>query len=439
MVLCGVLFLVYNANGREIGSFDTQPSKFAARELLLRGTLALNHVVGATPEYAERWGFINAADGRYRSIYSPVPSLAAAAITWPLWKIGLIDIRAPAAPALMAKLTASLLISLSAVLAFLAARAYASRGQALLVAFGLGLGTGFWSTASQTLWQTETSTLGLTIAVLAFAKPGGHLTLRRAIAIGIGLGLAVITRPQLAPAVIAILAGTWLRTSVRNAIITSAIIAVFAAVLATQNLRWFGHALGALPLIQAYNASVHKSGASFRLSPEGWLGLLVSPSRGLLVFSPIALVAAWGLRPAIKEGWRAPAVWCLIAAAAQYALYATYSVWWGGHTYGPRYMLDVLPLLVPAAAVGVARLSSNPLMRSAGALGLAWWVLVAATGAFCYPADQWNVVPNDIDRNHARLWSWTDTQIGRCWHTGLSPQNFTLFDRLSVRRSTTPH
>src|SRR4029079_14561489 len=85
-----VLFLAYNANGREIGSFDTQPTKFSPRELLLRGTLALNHVVGATPQYAERWGFINAADGRYRSIYSPVPSLVAAGITWPLWKIGLI-------------------------------------------------------------------------------------------------------------------------------------------------------------------------------------------------------------------------------------------------------------------------------------------------------------------------------------------------------------
>ena len=33
------LLLVYNSNGREIGSYDTQPTKFAARELLLRGTL----------------------------------------------------------------------------------------------------------------------------------------------------------------------------------------------------------------------------------------------------------------------------------------------------------------------------------------------------------------------------------------------------------------
>ena len=44
--IVAVLLLVYNANGREIGSYDSQPTKFAARELLLRGTLTLNHVVG---------------------------------------------------------------------------------------------------------------------------------------------------------------------------------------------------------------------------------------------------------------------------------------------------------------------------------------------------------------------------------------------------------
>lgn len=427
------LFLAYNANGREIGSFDTQPTKFAARELLLRGTLALNHVVGATPQYAERWGFINAADGRYRSIYSPVPSLVAAAMTWPFWKAGVIDIRAPAAPALIAKLTASLLMSISGVLAFFAARAYLSRGSAALLTVGLGLGTGFWSTASQTLWQTETSTLGLMVAVLAFAGTHEHIGTWRAIAVGIGLALAAVTRPQLAPAVIVLLAGTWVRTSAWNAIVATTVIGAFAAALVTQNLRWFGHALGALPLIQEQNAMVHASGPSFRFSPEGWLGLLVSPNRGLLIFSPIVLVTATGIRPAISDGWRRPLRWCLIAAAAQYAVYATYSVWWGGHTYGPRYMLDVLPLLVPPAAAGLPRLRRSPVVRIGGALALAWSILVAATGAFCYPADQWNVVPNDIDRHHARLWSWSDMQIVRCWRTGFSAQNFTLLDRRSVR------
>ena len=87
-----VLLVAYNANGREIGSYDTRPTELAARELVLRGTLALNHVVGATPAYADRWGIMLGRDGRYRSVYSPVPAIEAAALTWPFWKLGIVDI-----------------------------------------------------------------------------------------------------------------------------------------------------------------------------------------------------------------------------------------------------------------------------------------------------------------------------------------------------------
>src|SRR5262249_6430529 len=62
------LMIVYNANGREIGSYDTQPTELAARELPLPGTLRRNHVVGQAPAYAERGGFSLAADGSYRSV-----------------------------------------------------------------------------------------------------------------------------------------------------------------------------------------------------------------------------------------------------------------------------------------------------------------------------------------------------------------------------------
>jgi hypothetical protein len=426
------LFLVYNANGREIGSFDSQPTKFAARELLLRGTLGLNHVVGATPEFATRWGFILAADGRYRSIYSPVPAVIAASVTWPFWKSGLIDIRAPLAPALMAALTASILVAFAVTLAFLTARRRLGRRPALLLAVGLGLGTQLWSTVSQTLWQTETAILGLALAVWAFdtsEQVGGA----EAIAIGTGLGLAAATRPQLAPAVAILVAGTWVRARPRHAALATLILAGFLAVLCALNLRWFGHPLGALPLLQEMNARVHATGASFGLHTEGFLGLLVSPSRGLLVFSPIVLVAVVSVPTALTSGWRSPLLWCALGLMAQFGLYGSYSVWWGGHTYGPRYLLDMLPLAVPLAATMMA-VRLGPFARSAAWIALGWSVLVAGTGAFCYPNDRWNVEPTDIDRAHERLWSVSDNQIRRCWKEGPSPQNFSLFSRAAVRR-----
>jgi hypothetical protein len=189
-------------------------------------------------------------------------------------------------------------------------------------------------------------------------------------------------------------------------------------------------------MLQDLNSRVHATGASFRLTAEGFVGLLVSPSRGLLIYSPVMLVAAAGIWRSFAEGWRSPLPWCSLALAAQYALYASYAVWWGGHTFGPRYLIDVLPVAVPLAAVAMSRPRWGPIARLTMAVALAWSVVVAATGAFCYPNDLWNIDPSDVDRNHARLWSVSDPQILRCWRRGLSPDNFSLFDRAAVRRST---
>lgn len=431
--LLAAMFLVYNANGREIGSYDTQPTKLAARELLLRRTLALGHVVGATPAFADRWGFIEGTDGNYRSIYSPAPAVMAALIAWPFWKAGLLDLRAPMAPAALAVLGASLLTALAVVLAFFSARQRLPRGQALLLAAALGLGTGFWNTASQTLWQTDTAVFGLGIAVLAFAAPAGRLRARAAILMGLGLGLTVVTRSQLAPMAGVLILGAWYRGSFRGAAAATAVVGLFAAALCIANVRWFGHPLGALPLLQDRNALVHATGASFRLSLEGLAGLLISPSRGLLIFSPVVLVAAAGVRSALRETWASPLRWCAAALAIQYLVYGSYAVWWGGHTYGPRYMLDLLPLTVPLAAAAMARLPWPPLATGAAVVALAWSLLVAGTGAFCYPNDQWNSSPTDVDRDHVRLWDWSDNQIQRCWTAGVSPQNFSLFDPNALR------
>ncbi len=425
------MLLVYNANGREISSYDSRPSALAARELLLRGTLDLNEVVAATPEYGRRWGFILARDGRYRSIYSPVPAIVAAAITWPFWRAGIVDLTAPFATQAMAKITASAFVALAVVFAYLTARVTAGHRVAVLVAVGLGLGTGYWSSASQTLWQMETALAGLSIAVFALVRRRADSGSTDGAVMGAGLALAAAARPQLAPAVAILLVALLWRAPRTVGIIAALIVGIAASLLMFFNLRWFGHPLGALPLLTGANADIHEIRTTFRLPGEGLAGLLISPSRGILVFSPVILIALAAVPRALRAGTPSPVFWCLLAAIAQFGVYATYSVWWGGHTYGPRYMLDILPLLVPLAA---ATLSANSRIWRPIAIPLfVWSVVVAATGAFCYPNDAWNSRPTDIDRDHARLWSISDNQIWRCWTAGPSPQNFALFKHPPVR------
>jgi len=159
--------------------------------------------------------------------------------------------------------------------------------------------------------------------------------------------------------------------------------------------------------------------------------LLLSPSRGLLIFSPVVVVVFAGLsRRQLTVDLR----WLAMALLLQFGVYASYSVWWGGHTFGPRYTSDLLVVLAPFGALGLSRIVRSRVGVAAAWLLFIWSVTVSALGAFVYPHEAWNTTPLEVDRYHDRLDDWSDTQIGRAWHSATSPQNFSLFSRASVRR-----
>jgi hypothetical protein len=106
---------------------------------------------------------------------------------------------------------------------------------------------------------------------------------------------------------------------------------------------------------------------------------------------------------------------------------ALFSVWWGGHSFGPRLLADVLPALV-LGLVPVWRTVWRPGPRRwlAGA-AFAASVLVEAVGAFHYPSPrhvEWNWTPKDVDWAHERLWDWRDPQLLRLLRNGPATPGF---------------
>jgi hypothetical protein len=150
-------FLFFNANGREIGSYDSQPQKYLALEIAAHHSLGLGRVIGRVPALADRPAFVLDRHGIYRSAY-PLPSaLVAGAVAWTLGRLHLVDLDAPLAANLVAKTTASAMTALLVACAFLAARRRVPPGGAAAIALALGAGTNLWGSVSQTLWQQETS------------------------------------------------------------------------------------------------------------------------------------------------------------------------------------------------------------------------------------------------------------------------------------------
>ncbi len=76
----------------------------------------------------------------------------------------------------------------------------------------------------------------------------------------------------------------------------------------------------------------------------GIFGLLVSPGQGLLWYSPVLLLAAGG------TGWfwrraRWPVLFAWILAGLYVLVYAKWYMWHGGFSWGPRFLVPVLPFL----------------------------------------------------------------------------------------------
>lgn len=421
-----VAFLVYNANGREIGSYDSQPAKFTAMALAGRGTFLLNRIVGERPLLAERPAFVKDRRGNWRAATPVFSAVPAAAVAWIASTARVLDLESSRAPEVVAKVAASLTTALAVAFAFAAAGQRVSGRAAVLIAGAFGFGTNLWGCASQTLWQHDLVLFGLTGAIALLAVPG-HVEPRRAVGAGVSLAIALAARPYVAPAVGVLALSTMLRTRGPARALSMIPVVLAGLTVAGTNLLWFGNLLGGVSNLEALNPAIHGVTSSF--NPEPWigaLGLLGSANRGLLVFSPVVAFALPGFAAAWREGPRNDLFWCACAFVAQFALYACYSTWWGGHTYGPRYMLDTLPMLVPLAAAWFPVLAARRSLQAVAVAALAWSVYVAWLGAFVYPSGSWNLHPRNVDRFHERLWDFADTQIRRSATAPMSPQNFNL-------------
>lgn len=429
------LCAVYSANGRESGSTDSQAAKYLARDIVLHHTLTLEATVAAQPLLGERAAFARDREGRWRPAYGVVPGLVAAVPATLLHASGAIDMAAPRAPNLIAALTATILTAAAVTLVFLALRRSGHENAALLTALALGLGTNYWATVSQTLWQHESVAFGLALALWSWWRRPSPSLLYLILG-GCGLAFAGAARMQVAPMILVWLGGIAATAGWRRALVPAGIVAGVGLVEIARNLVWFGHVLGASTATESLHPLLHDLPGP--LASEPWwnaLGLLISPSKGLLLYSPIVLVAVFALGLVRRTADWSSVRWLVAAAGVQFILYSWYAVWWAGHTFGPRYLMDVLIPLTPLGAAGACWILQRRVARWVAAGALAWSIAVSAMGAFVYPNERWNTWPVDVDRHHDRLWEWRDSQISRALRSRPSPQNFNLFNRSAVRRT----
>jgi hypothetical protein len=285
---------------------------------------------------------------------------------------------------------------------------------ALAATFIFALCTSMWSTATRGLWQHGPLVLMLVVTMLLLQRAAKRPALVQYASLP--LAMAYIIRPT---------------ASVPIVVISSYVLIYYRAWF----IRYVGWALlVAIPWI-AFNFDIYGNilspyylGLSYGGSPslaEALTGNLISPSRGLFVFSPVLLFALSGFWLSLRDKEQRP-LHLAYGAIVVITLVAISLIpaWWAGHSFGPRYTTDLIPFFVYFVAFNfglVARYSGTRRIALVSGIGVLAAVsfCIHAHGAFRFPPWQWNVVPQNIDDNPSRLWDWRDLQFLRIKAQGL--------------------
>jgi hypothetical protein len=92
-------------------------------------------------------------------------------------------------------------------------------------------------------------------------------------------------------------------------------------------------------LVNTYDAS---GGGTLTWSAPHWLDVLFSSDRGLFVWAPVTLIALAGLRPLFATDARLARLLTIVALLHWYVI-SCWSIWAGGHAFGPRLWIALTP------------------------------------------------------------------------------------------------
>lgn len=259
---------------------------------------------------------------------------------------------------------------------------------ALILTIALAFGSSCLSIFSRGLWQQTASCFfqALALAAILATKPRVYIC-------GVCCSLAFFCRPT-ASLFMAALAAFVIcnRLSLRYFIVGAVIGALPGALL---NYQAFGEILS--PYVSAGRLSQTTAWG------EALLGNLISPARGLLVFSPWLLIVFAPNHWANNKLRILLVVQCLV----HWVLVSGFPHWWGGYSYGPRLMSDILPSLACLAAISIDNFKSQRLAILLKVLVLVS-IAIHTAGAFRVETQYWNTRPKSVDKFPERLWDFSD-------------------------------
>jgi hypothetical protein len=149
-----------------------------------------------------------------------------------------------------------------------------------------------------------------------------------------------------------------------------------------------------------------------------FMGLLISPSRGILVFTPLFALIIIGLPIYFKEikSLRIFQV-CIVWIILHLIIIVRFPHWWGGHSYGSRLFTEIIPGIALLLVLIWKNVRKTITLKALFGLSVVVALLGSVSiyintiqGLYNTSTAQWNVEPN-IDQEPVYLFNWRYPQF----------------------------
>ncbi len=296
---------------------------------------------------------------------------------------------------------ASMLLAIATVVIYFLARRYLPEKRAVILALLYALATPAYSVGGRAIWQHSPSMLLLAIVISLLLRAEEKPWL--AAWAGLPVALSYTARPT-----------------------DSLFVIVFTAYVAVRYrpylIRYLLAALPVAAIFLAYNFSIYHEPLSpyyqSRLSgllPANWpklavalAGNLISPSRGLLIYTPVFVFSIWSMARGL---WQVPLKrWLAGLVLAHWIAVSSYIVsWWAGMCYGPRFFSDLTPVFVLFLIPYLARWEGlSRVVRTAFVVCALIGLAMHLRGGWSIAVYEWNAKPASVDLHPERNWDWRD-------------------------------
>ena len=323
-----VVALALTANVRYTGS-DPRGSLLLSEAMLTSGTLKLDQF---GEELLQDYGYVvHRKDDHYYYFFPIGSSLVAMPVVAAARVLG-VDVRDSEGK--LQEITVALWAALFLFISIRLANRFVGFNHAVLVSLVFWTGSSLASTGGTALWSHNFASLFALIAIF-LAIDGARKERFYTLGIALSLFFAYLCRPTLAllsPFLLLFLLTCDRRAALKSAGLLAVCLAGFVAVSWLEFRQW----------LPDYYIPGRLQGGDF---VTALAGNTISPARGVLVYSPflVVLLLRWfygSTNIPLKRSWLLLALaWPL----THLVVVSRFPHWWGGHAYGPRFMMDVMP------------------------------------------------------------------------------------------------